>query len=133
MDQIQVPFEAFNIDPDDGQRVVAAVVAFLDRYPARSIPSSEISLTAGVPEPTAKLVLFALLALRHVKAAFRARCRKCRRIVGQPEPTVYDVKAMALTGQYWCYGCANSNPDDIEIELLFVKPGTEVVALELGA
>ena len=133
MDQIQVPFEAFNIDPDEGQRVIPTVAAFLDQHPDAPVSIAEVAAMAEVPETTVKLVLYILLALHHLKAAFRARCRTCGSILSKPQTSMYAIWATARAGQYWCEQCdAPVGIDDVEGELLFLKPGVEVMALELG-
>jgi hypothetical protein len=129
MDQIQVPFEEIDVRVDDGHRVVSSVKEFLDRHPHRSVPVVEISQSSGVPGPIVKRVLLALLLLTRLKAAFRPRHCHCDRIVGQPEQSVRAVRERASQGQYWCVDCGGPvhGPEDIEIEILFRKPGIDVV------
>jgi len=107
--------------------VVSVVKAFLDQYPVRSVPITEISQSSGVPGPVVKRVLFALLALTHLKAFFRPRHRECDRIVGWPQQSVRAVRELASEGQYWCVDCGGpiDGAEDIEIEILFRKPGTD--------
>jgi hypothetical protein len=123
---VYVPFEEIGVESDDGNLVLAAVQAFVTQHPARSIPITEVSQSSGVPGPTVKCVLFALLALNCLKSTFRPRHRECDHIVGRPEQSVRIIQEKALEGQYWCPHCMHpvDGPEDIDIEILFRKPGT---------
>lgn len=80
----------------------------------------EIVLVSEIPVESVKRVLYSLLALRYIKASFRARHKICHSAIGEIADSIAEAKEGPLDCPY-CHGYVAR--EDIDVEILFKRLG----------
>lgn len=124
----RIPFKDIGIPPDVGECTADAIQHLLSERPNAPIDVQSISDKTGYLGPVVRKVLYALLALRMLKATFLPRHRACGHIIGGQEHSVELIRQKAREGHYVCFHCFEraEGPEDIEIQIVFWKPGADV-------
>lgn len=124
----RIPFEDVGIPALVGDRTLDVIESLLAEHPNSSLDIQTVSEETGYLAPTVKKVFYALLAFRMLKGTFQPRHKVCGNLVGAQERSAEIVRQKATEGQYVCHHCMEpiEGPDDIEIQIVFWRPGTRV-------
>ncbi len=123
-----VPFDKMGIKNEVGEQIAAEVSKFMQDHPQKNIDIQKISDSSGYTRTVVKRILYILLGLRYLKATFVPIHSICGKVIGSQEISVNTVNEKVGNEEYFCVECRELiyEPQDIQIQVLFWEPGTNV-------
>jgi hypothetical protein len=120
-----IPFQNIGISSEVSGNVIDIISRFIAERPNAPIDVQSVCEESGYAGSIVKKVFYTLLAFRRLKATFLARHRTCGNIVSTQQSSAELVWEKARDGQLQCYHCSEPlcDPEDIEVQIIFWKPG----------
>ena len=113
----EIVWSDMGVEKNEATVILDEIKRLMDEEPEKRLDIHNISESAQVTYHPTRMVLFTLLALHEVVTTFIPICVNCGEAMGSAKRTVYEIE----NREYICPDCGDS---EVEIGLLFWKPGS---------